>query len=325
MLLNLVFVLLGLAGLYIGGEWLVTGSSRVALAFRVSPMFIGLTIVAIGTSVPELVVSLLAALDGSPGLALGNVVGSNIANIGLILGLTGTIHVLSVNESLVKREIPIMIFVTLIASGLALDGKFDRLDGLILLAGFVFFTGVFYYFARESGSSDEDMLADLDLPDPDSGGKLAINRPMEFGRILIGSLILIVGARLMVTGARNVAEAIGVSELVIGVTIVAFGTSLPELATSLTAAFKGENDIAIGNVIGSNIANLLLVLGATSVTRPINIGQTDLSIVEYVVMIGFALAMLPFARNKELSRFESAVFLGAYIAFILYSFLLSSG
>lgn len=318
MLLNIIFILLGLTGLYLGGEFLVTGASQIALKLNIPAIIIGLTVVAIGTSAPELVVSIRAALRGSEGLALGNVIGSNIANIGLILGLTGTISIIQVKSTLVKREIPLLIIVTIFATLLILDGYLNQLDGILLLFGFILFNFLFYYLARQEGHLNGHDEADIDKPKREESQ--AIRVPIELLRIIGGSIILVVAAELMVTGATEFARAIGVSELVIGVTIVAFGTSLPELATSLTAAFKGESDIAVGNVIGSNIANLLLVLGATSTITTIDVGSTDLSIVEYIVMIGFTLLLLPFARNRELSRVESALFLGAYIAFIVYSF-----
>jgi len=323
MLLNIIFIILGLAGLYYGGEWLVTGASRIAMKMKIPSIIIGLTIVAVGTSVPELGVSVLASLQGKEGIAIGNVIGSNIANIGLILGLTGLIRTIQVHESLVKREIPIMIGVTLFVTLLTLDGHLGRVEGIILLLGFVLFNYMFYRIARQEGVLDGkgELPEDLDIELPEEVEDLStINRSHEALRILVGSVVLMVAAQLMVEGASNFARAIGVSDLVIGVTMVAFGTSLPELATSLTAAFKGESDIAIGNVIGSNIANLLLVLGSASTIATINVGGTDLSVVEYIVMIGFSVMLWPFARQRELSRVESAMFLGAYFAFILYSF-----
>ncbi|MDQ7026123.1 MAG: calcium/sodium antiporter [Anaerolineae bacterium] len=324
MLLNLLLLVIGLAGLYYGSEWLVTGASRIAEGFRISPLIIGLTIVAIGTSVPELVVSILAAFDGRPGLALGNVIGSNIANIGLILGLTGTVHVISVEKGLVKREIPIMIGATIFATILAFDGQLNRLDGVLLLFGFIVFSAFFYYISQhENGNGGEDIQEDIASPETDENGAVKVHMAMEFGRIVIGLTVLVIGARLLVNGAVSIAEAMGVSDLVIAVTMVALGTSLPELATSLTAAFKGQGDMAVGNVIGSNVANLLLVLGATSTVATIDIGQTDLSIVEYIVMLIFSIALLPFVRNRKLSRIESAFFLGFYFAFIIYSLFFS--
>lgn len=321
LLLNIGLIIAGLAGLYFGGEWLVKGSSRVALRFRVSPLIIGLTIVAIGTSAPELFVSVNAAFRDSPGLALGNVIGSNIANIGLILGLTGALAPLIVQETIVKREVPIMLAVTLFASLLILDGTLNRLDGLLLLFGFGVFNYVFFLLATQT-----DTQVEVEIPDDAEKAKLEeINLLFELGRIIIGIAVLVAGAEGMVRGASELARAFGVSELVIGVTIVAFGTSLPELATSITAVMKGENDIAVGNVIGSNVTNLLLVLGATSTISTIDVGNTNLSAVEYVVMLGFSLLLLPFVRNRELSRFESALFLGIYVAFIVYSFLFAPG
>lgn len=316
LLINLTLILVGLVGLYFGGNFLVTGSSRVALKFKVSPLIIGLTIVAMGTSAPELVVSILAAFDGSPGIALGNVIGSNIANIGLILGFTGLLSALTVQETLVKREIPMMIVVTLFASLLILDGQLNRVDGLLMLFAFGVFSYLFYMLARFT-DTEVEMAEDVE---PD-----AINMRLELGRIVFGIILLVIGAQAMVNGAQSIALSVGVSELVVGVTIVAFGTSLPELATSIVAATKGESDIAIGNVIGSNIANLLLVLGATSTIASIDVGSTDLSIVEYLVMLAFSFMLLPFARNRELSRLESAIFLGSYIAFVAYSFFFSQG
>lgn len=319
MLLNIVFMVLGLAGLYAGGTFLVNGSSRVALHLRISPLVVGLTIVAVGTSAPELIVSVLAALRGSPGLALGNVIGSNIANIGLILGLTGIVQAVRVQRTLVRREIPILIFVSLFAIVLILDGQVSRVDGLLLLLGFVAFNGLFYFLSRTNGNGSAT-IPKVEAPPEEMKNARFQSLPWQFVRIVLGSVLLVIGAQLMIEGAQSVARALGVSDLVIGVTMVAFSTSLPELAASLTAVAKDEMDIAVGNVIGSNIVNLLLVLGATSAVASIDVGQTDLSVVEYLVMLGFTLLLLPFARDRALSRIESAMFLGAYVAFVLYSF-----
>jgi cation:H+ antiporter len=317
LLMNLLSIAGGLIGLYFGGEWLVKGASRTALSFALSPLIIGLTVVSIGTSAPELLVSVQAALNGSAGIALGNVIGSNIANIGLILGVTGLIKSIRVQDSLVTREIPLMLVVTVFASLLILDGTLSRLDGVLLLFMFVAMNGLFYYLARQD-PSEVDLTIDEDhdgIPDAQE-----VKIPVELVRILFGIGALVLGANLLVSGASDIARSVGISELVIGLTMVAFGTSLPELAASVTAALKDEADIAIGNVIGSNIANLLLVLGATAVLLPFDVGG-ELSVVEFVAMIGFSFMLLPFARNRELSRRESALFLGAYLAFVTYSFL----
>ena len=309
-MMDIVMVIGGLVGLFIGGDWLVTGSSRVALVLKISPLVIGLTIVAIGTSAPELLVSIQAALLGSNQLALGNVIGSNIANIGLILGLTGVIAPIAVQAGLIRREIPIMIIVTIFASIITLDGVISRVDGLLLLVGFVVFNLLFYFLAQQAPEAHED-VSDI------ATSGIIIWR--EVLRVLLGIGALVIGADLLVDGATSIARGLGISELIIGVTMVALGTSLPELATSLNAAIRGHSDLAVGNVIGSNITNLLLVLGATSAILPIEV-NTGETFVEFLVMIGFALLLWPFARNKTLSRRESALFLGAYVAFIIYTF-----
>lgn len=319
---DVFFIIIGLVGLYFGGNWLVDGASRIALRFKVSPLIIGLTIVALGTSAPELLVSVQAALQGSAGLAMGNVVGSNIANIGLILGLTGLIIPMTVSGKLVYREIPIMIMATVIASVLLFDGNLSRLDGMLLLGGFVAFNGAFYMLARRNDDDAEQFAVELDIADGGEKPK-TINVPLEMGRIVVGCVALVLGANWMVTGATNLASALGVPDLIIGVTMVAFGTSLPELATSVTAALRGESDIAIGNVIGSNVANLLLVLGATAAIAPFTVTETVISATEVGVMIGFTLLLWPFARNKIISRWESGALFAAYIVFILYTFLSS--
>ena len=318
--INILFLLAGLVALYYGSEWLVKGSSRVALRYNVPSLIIGLTIVAVGTSAPELFVSVQAAILGQEGLSLGNIIGSNIANIGLILGVSGTISVVAVKQTLIRREIPILIVVTFFATVLTLDGSVNQLDGILLLVGFTSFNYFFYVVAT---TSDEEL--DIEVPDEEEVESNKSSVRVDIAYIVAGSILLVIGSRLMVIGATAIAEAIGVSDLVIGVTVVAFGTSLPELATSINAVFKKEDDIAIGNVIGSNVANLLLVLGATSSIRSIHIDGTDLSIVEYVVMISFTLLLVPFVRDNKLSRVESAVFLGAYLTFIGYSFFTAVG
>lgn len=316
MLQNIIFVIIGLVGLYYGGDWLVKGASRTARAFKVEPLIIGLTIVAVGTSMPELVVSLQAAGRGAQGLALGNVIGSNIANIGLILGLSGIIGTLVVHKSLIEREIPILMLVTLFATALILDGDLSRLDGVLLLGGYVSFNIWFYYVAKKTGDESVANLDEVDDAPPE-----AVNLRLELARIIAGIVGLVIGSNFMVEGAVALAQAIGVSDLIIGVTMVAFGTSLPELAASLTAVMKNEDDIAIGNVIGSNVANLLLILGTVIFVKPFPLSDTSMSVLDYLVMLGFTAILIPFVRNRIVSRLESTLLLGAYFAFIIYSFL----
>jgi cation:H+ antiporter len=315
MLENILLVIIGLGGLFFGGNWLVRGASNIAISFGVSALIIALTFVAIGTSMPEMLVSLQAAVQGNSDLSIGNVVGSNIANIGLILGATGLIMPIRVQAILLKREIPIMILFTIFTYILTLDGEISRVDGLLLLFSFVGFNTMFYFLAKQEQDAHDRLLADLDMPE----SVAELNRLQEIGFLIGGIAMLVVGANFMVEGAVNIARSIGVSELVIAVTLVAFGTSLPELAASITAAFKKESDIAIGNIVGSNIANLLLILGVTAFVQPITVDTAEVRL-EFVVMIAFSLLLIPFVRNQQLGRRESALFLGAYVAFVLYSF-----
>lgn len=314
MLFDAALLLAGLIALFYGGNWLVRGASNLALSVGVSVLLIALTFVAIGTSMPELLVSVQAALVGKSDLAIGNVIGSNIANIGLILGATGLVAPLSVKANLLRREIPIMICFSVGAFALTLDGSINRLDGAVLLLGFVGFNAMLYRSAKIEQDQQDRLLADLD-----DGLRQNHHRGREFLWLLLGILALVFGSRLMVEGAVNLARLFGVSELVIAITMVAFGTSLPELAASLSAAYHRQTDLAIGNIVGSNIANLLLVLGLTAFVRPIAV-QGDEVQLEFIVMIAFAVLLLPFMRRQQLGRWQAALFLGAYIAFILYSF-----
>ncbi len=314
MLLNAALVAGGLIALFYGGGWLVRGASNLALSFGVSVLVIALTLVSVGTSMPELLVSLQAALVGKSDLAIGNVIGSNIANIGLILGATGLISPLGVKAILLRREIPIMIFFTAGVFVLILDGDLDRLDGGLLLLGFAGFNALLYRLAKREQAERERLLADMgEAPQPDR------NRAREFVWLALGILALVLGARMMVEGAVNLARMVGVSELVIAITLVAFGTSLPELAASLSAAYHRQTDLAIGNIVGSNIANLLLILGVTALAQPIVVERAAVQL-EFLVMIAFAVLLLPFLRHHRLGRPQSALFLAAYAAFIIYSF-----
>ena len=242
--------------------------------------------------------------------------GSNIANIGLILGATGLITPLGIKAILLRREIPILILFTIFTYILTLDGQLGRVDGLLLLFSFVGFNTMFYLLAKQEQDARRYLLADIDT-EPILAG---VERANEFAFLCIGIIALVVGSRLMVEGAVNLARFIGVNELATAITLVAFGTSLPELATSLSAAFQEETDLAIGNVVGSNIANLLLILGITCLLQPIAVNRAEVQF-EFIVMIAFAILLVPFMRHQKLGRRHSAVFLGAYIAFVIYSFI----
>jgi len=308
MLLNIFFIALGLFGLYLGGTMFVGASAALARRLGMSPLMVGLTVVSIGTSLPELIVSLGAALSGRSEIALGNVIGSNIANIGLILGLSGLIMPLTVHVSLLRRELPIMVGVTLLTLGLALNGDISRFDGVLLLTGMVVFLAWTVYGAQRSKTKPD---TPLDLPDEPQWRTLL--------RLVGGLGLLLIAAQLTVEGATGAARAFGVSELVIGITLVAVGTSLPELVTSITAALQRQSDIAVGNIVGSNIFNLLGILGATSLASPIPVAPQVLQI-DGLVMLGFAVLLLPFLLNRKLGKLESLTFLGLYVGYNIYLF-----
>ncbi|MCS7070260.1 MAG: calcium/sodium antiporter, partial [Anaerolinea sp.] len=246
-ILNLILVGLGLVGLFFGGDWLVKGAARLATALGVSSLVVGLTVVAVGTSMPELLVSISAALQGVNEIVLGNILGSNIANIGLILGVAALIAPIAVHWKLLIREIPIMIAASVLALLLALDGSLSLIDGALLMVGF----GVFSLILLRTGIVEEGEIApELSEFEAEQGITARTSIPVELGRVAVGLILLIAGAQFLVQGATGIARAAGVSELLIGLTLVAVGTSLPELATSVMAAIRKESDIAIGNVIG---------------------------------------------------------------------------
>ncbi|MCU0513112.1 MAG: calcium/sodium antiporter [Anaerolineae bacterium] len=306
----------GLVALFFGGDWLVQGAARLAQSFRIAPLIIGLTVVAVGTSAPELLVSVQAALQSNSQLALGNVIGSNIANIGLILGLSALIAPCRIQRSLIRREIPLMIAVTVLAALFILDGDLTRLEGAVLLIGFGLFNVLMYRLATQERREHPEQVPAVNAPVP----PVLIRRGREAARLLVGLVALVAGAQWLITGAVNIARALDIPELVIGLTMVALGTSLPELATSVIAALRGHSEISFGNVVGSNIANLLLILGLTVFIAPFGPGAGVT--VDVLVMVGLAFILLPFAlRQQRLSRLEGGVLLLAYAAFIGYSLL----
>lgn len=296
----MISIAIGIVLLYIGAESLVRGSSRLAAHFGIRPLIIGLTIVAFGTSAPELTVSLAAALKGSSDVAVGNVVGSNIFNVAVILGITALIRPPSVHIDLVKREIPIMILVVLLGFGLVCLGHVSRLAGIALFLGlcaYIFFT----------------IRAARNQPDENPSGLSTEQSPVWMCSLMIvaGLGILVWGSDMFVEGSVALARKFGVSEAVIGLTIVAAGTSLPELATSVVAAIKKEADVAIGNIVGSNMFNILCILGLTAAIQPIQVGGIGMR--DAAFMLGVSILLLPFAlTQKSLSRAEGCVFLSIY-------------
>ena len=295
----------GFVLLFFGGDWLVNGGVALARRFRISPLVIGMTIVAFGTSAPELLVSTISAIKGSAGIAMGNVVGSNIANIGLILGLTALICPIETDNSKVVRHGSIMIAASLLLLVFALRSGISRIEGLILFVCLILFTTI---SIRKGRSQQQD--AEIE----DQEGK-----PMTIlaaiGLIALSCAMLAFGADILVDGATTLASAMGVSDKVIGLTIVALGTSLPELAASVAAAIKKQMDISIGNIIGSNIFNILCVLGVSTSIKPISLEFSDY-LSDFIWMLGFSVFIIIFTtmRKKKgrLGRTAGILFLLAY-------------
>jgi cation:H+ antiporter len=301
----------GLALLAVGAELLVRGASRLAAAAGVSPLVIGLTVVAFGTSTPELAVSVDAAWRGASGLSLGNVVGSNILNVLVILGLSAVVAPLVVASQLIRREVPVMIGVSLLLFALALDGSVGRIDGLVLTAGIAAYT---YLSIRASRHESAAIRTEYDAAFGRRPARLAADAVL----VVAGLGVLVVGTEWVVGSAVAIARTLGVSELVIGLTLVAGGTSLPELATSILAALRGQRDIAVGNIVGSNIFNILGILGVSSLIVPVAVSPATLWF-DMPVMIAVALACLPiFLSGASISRWEGAAFLAAYGGYLVY-------
>jgi cation:H+ antiporter len=314
-LLTLFLFLAGIALLVFGAEFLVRGASALALRLGISPLVVGLTVVAYGTSSPELAVSVSSAWQGRPDLAVGNVIGSNIANILLILGLSAAITPLVVAQKLVRIDVPIMIGVSLLFAWFARDGSLARWEGVALFAGAVAYT---VFAVRSSRLETPAVQAEYDeeLTESSAGAKRPFWRLVAL--IAGGLALLTLGSHWLVEGATAFARFLGVSELVIGLTIVAIGTSLPEVATSVVAAVRGERDIAVGNVVGSNIFNLLLVLGASALVAPGGVAVSEQARgLDSLVMIAVAFLCLPiFLNGFNLRRWEGLLFLFYYAAYL---------
>ncbi len=324
-LMTFVYLIAGLVLLVAGAEVLVRGAAKLAAQFGISPLVIGLTVVAFGTSAPETAVSVQAALNGSGDIAIGNVVGSNIANVLLILGVTALVAPLVVSRQLIRLDVPIMIGASLVTFGLAWDGELSRIDGALLFAAVVAYTLFLIISSRreKAAEADDEFAKEFGLHEPAKPHAGLINA----GLVIAGLVLLVVGSNFLVEGAVALARALGLSELVIGLTVIAVGTSLPELATSIMAAFRGERDIAVGNIVGSNIFNLLAVLGLASLVSPLPIGVSSSALAfDFPVMIAVAVACLPiFFAGYCIKRWEGALFLAYYVAYTLYLVLTSTG
>jgi len=310
-LLTALTLAVGLVLLVAGGELLVRGGSGLGRALGLSPLIVGLTIVAAATSAPELAVSLDATLSGAPGLAVGNVVGSNIVNILLVLGLAAVVLPMTVRTQLVRTDVPVMVALSVLLLVLALNGSVGRLEGGLLVALFVAYVAWTVVVGRRAGVDD---------PSPQAAPPAAPRPVVDVVLVVVGVALLVLGARLLVTAATDVAAAFGVSDLVIGLTVVAVGTSLPELATSVIAAVRGEREMAIGNVVGSNIFNITAVMGLTAAIAPGGVPvQAAVLRFDLPVMVAVAVALVPVVvTGFTIARWEAGVFLAYYVAYVAY-------
>ena len=315
--ITLLLFVAGFGLLIVGAETLVRGASRLACTLGISPLIVGLTIVALGSSSPELAVGIQSSLMGGGDLALGNVVGSNIVNVLFILGLSAIITPLVVAQRLVRLEVPLMIGVSILLLVLSLDGVISRLDGSLLFAGIVAYT-VFaiHQSRRESRQVKEEYAREFGRKTCQSFGQVLI----QSGLVVGGLALLVLGSRWLVEGAVALGQALGLSDLIIGLTVVSVGTGMPELVTSVIASVRGERDIAVGNVVGSNIYNVLAVLGVTAVVAPSGVAVPPAALAfDIPVMIAVATACLPvFFLDGVIARWEGALFLGYFVAYTLY-------
>jgi cation:H+ antiporter len=309
MLINWIFIVVSLALLYLGAEGLVRGSASLALRLGLTPLVVGLTVVAMGTSMPEVMVSVKAALDGQGNLAVGNVLGSNIFNIGVILGCTAMVMPMKVQFQLIKIDTPVMLAVCLLVPVLLLDGVVSRIEGIFLLLGLGIYLVANVWLARKTASKEVE--AEFQESMPSRTGSVFLD--LVF--IIAGLGVLVVGARFLTENSIAIARAYGISEAVIGLTIVAAGTSVPELAASIVAALKKEPDIALGNVVGSNIFNILAVLGAGACAAPMT--AMDISSLDMWMMVGMSALLLPILwTGFKVTRFEGAILCAAYGGYV---------
>lgn len=300
----------GLVMLFIGAEGLIRGSSNLAIKIGITPLVVGLTVVAFGTSAPELVVSLKAAILGNSSISIGNVIGSNIANIALIVGIASLIRPMDVHANVIRREIPIMIGVSMMLILFLIDGEIGFIDGLIFVIGLI----IYLVFNVMLALKEKNPEVDLEF---EEGLKSKIGIPLSIILMIVGLGLLVLGANLFVQSAVAIAKIFNVSDAIIGLTIVAIGTSLPELITSIVASIKKESDLAIGNVVGSNIFNILGILGITALIIPIS--AAGISYVDFGIMLLTAIILFPLSRTGfSISRFEGMILLLGYLGYMYY-------
>ncbi len=308
--MEIVWLLISLVILYYGAEGLVFGASSLAKRLGISALIIGLTIVSIGTSMPELVVSVKAAMNGQSALSIGNVLGSNLFNIGIILGISAIIYPLLVKRQLLKFDVPVMILTSVLFLLLFLDSKISRIEALLMVILFISYTAYLLISSKKENKSKSDSDESDDI-------KLTKHWSLDILFIVVGLVALVWGSDLLVVNAIIIAERLGMSEAMIGLTIVAAGTSMPELATSAVAALKKRSDIAIGNIVGSNIFNILLILGVTGLINPIQTPQINYIDTLAVVAIG-VLLWLFMKFCASIRRWQGAVFVVLYVLYILF-------
>ncbi len=318
---EILAILVGFGALIWGADRFVAGAASMARTLNVSPLIIGLVIVGFGTSAPEMLVAGVAGWEGNTGLAIGNSLGSNITNIALVLGITALFYPLKVHSDLLRREFPALFLIMTFVLLLLIDGELNTIDGVALLAGMVGFIGWMVYLGKQT-TNDDPIGQELEDEVPD---QLPIGKAIFW--LIVGLVVLLIGAKAVVWGAVNIAQAFGVSDLIIGLTVIAIGTSLPELATTLTSAKKGEYDIAIGNIIGSNMFNLLGVLGIPAV---IHASAFDSNVLtrDIPVMIVLTIALYIMARGRngkqgEITRREGAALTITYFSYLGLLFYMS--
>lgn len=321
MLLHYILLIVGFVLLYYGAEWLVKGSSSLARSMGITPIVIGLTVVAFGTSAPELVVSLVASIQNKSMIAVGNVVGSNICNIALVLGLAAFLMPISSDHSVVKRDIPLMLAISLLLLVFSWNSYISRVEGVILFTGVILYTLYNYRLSKKDNAElGEGAVSDAEAELEDIG--FIESRTKQISLILVGIAGVVIGAQVLIDSAVIVMRGFGVSEKFIGLTIVAFGTSLPELATSVVAALRKEMDISIGNLIGSNVFNILSVIGAAAMVRPIPIPGGFFAsglVIDYSVMVGVSvLTWLIMWKSFKVSRAGGFVLLCSYVGYLAY-------
>jgi cation:H+ antiporter len=316
LLMPTLLLIVGLSLLVWGADKLVFGSAALARNYGISPLVIGMTILAMGSSAPEMMVSAAAALDGKTDTAVGNVIGSNIANIALILGITAIIKPLAISSGIIRRELPLMLIVTLLAGGIMYNNYLGFNEGLLLIALFAVFIIAMLYISKSEQKNGDRLLEEQESEIPEG-----VENKKALFWVVVGLILLPVGANMLIDNAVVIAKYFGMSDLVIGLTIIALGTSLPELAASVAGVLKGEDDMAAGNIIGSNVFNILAVMGIPALINPSEISP-DLMNRDFYVMMGVSILLLFMAlgKSRSINRIEGSILVTCFLAYQGYLF-----